>query len=198
MAASRLVAVLVATATLSACLPGEVEGSYKPPFVPISVSINDEGELSVKYENSIVTPIGTFSLNITPPVELNKDDGLLEFLHERVGEPVKSLFVVHDFGKGKAEMVVNGGTDVRTSGDQRKTTIEVPPGAQEFTVEVDDEAEVAEPSTTSVTIWSEPPPTTTTPSDSVSPSTTESRPSSETSTPPESVPASLPEITPTT
>jgi hypothetical protein len=190
--ALRALAVLAATVALSACEPG-VEGSYKPPFVPISVSVNEKGELSVRYEGSIVTPIGTFSLNITPPVDLHEDDTLLEFLHDRVGEPVKSLFVVHDLGKSEAEMVVNDGTDVNTSGDQSKTTIEVPPGAQEFTVEVDDEAEVAEPSTTSVTSWSEPPPTTTTPSDSVSPtpSTTDS---SDSSTPPDSIPATLPEV----
>jgi hypothetical protein len=157
-------ATLVAVATGATSCPeysGEV--SYKPPFVPISVSINEKGELSVRFDASVVTPIGTFSLNVTPRYALDDDDGLLEILHNRFGEPVRSLFVVDQFGKGEAEMTVSGGEDVQKSGDQKKTTIEVEPGAQEFTIEVDDGDEVATPETTSVTTWSEPAPTTSSP-----------------------------------
>ena len=34
---------------------------YKPPFLPLSVAINQNGEISVSAEASVVTPIGTFS-----------------------------------------------------------------------------------------------------------------------------------------
>jgi hypothetical protein len=191
----RTIATLVAVATLSAgttrCDDAEIEAGYKPPFVPIMVSINERGELSVSFDDSIVTPIGTFSLTVTPRTSVDEGDGLLEILHYRDGEPVMSLFQIEEFAKGEAELTVSGGTDVEKSGDRERITIEVPPGAQEFTLEVDDEEAVAAPSTTSVTEWSEPAPTTTPPESSTAPPESSENPTSS----PSDVPASFPPAT---
>jgi hypothetical protein len=208
----RAVPALTAIATALASTSTSCEASYKPPFIPIVVSINERGELSASFDAAIVTPIGTFSLHATPPgAPTSKDDGLLELVHQRVGEAVKSIFLVRGFGKGTAEIAVTGGSDVRKSGDRKKTRIEIPPGAQQFTLDVDDHDAVQSPSTTSVTTWSEQPPapqptttgstTTTGPTTTTRPTTT-SRPTttkptigqSATTTPPSS---SQPTILPT-
>jgi hypothetical protein len=39
--------------------------SYQPPNLPIKISIDTNGHLEVSWENSIQTPIGTFSAEIT-------------------------------------------------------------------------------------------------------------------------------------
>lgn len=177
------VTTLAALATGATSCPVSGEASYKPPFVPISVSVNEKGELSVSFDGSVVTPIGTFSLNVTPHVPMDDDDGLLEIRHDREGEAVRSLFVVDQLGKGDTGLTVSGGEDVRTSGDQRRTTIEVEPGAQDFTIEADDGDAVATPETTSVTTWSEPAATTEPPSSEPEPSES-ATPSEEESTEP--------------
>lgn len=191
----RTIATLAAIATLSAgttgCRHVEVEGSYKPPFVPIVLSVNERGELSVSYDGTFVTPIGTFALTVTPRVSVDEGDGLLEVLHYRDGEAVVSFFQIEEFAKGEAELTVSGGTDVEKSGDRERTTIEIPPGAQEFTLEVEDADAVAAPSTTSVTEWSEPAPTTTPPDSS----TSSTEPSESPASSPSEVPASFPPAT---
>jgi hypothetical protein len=184
-----LIGLVALLAAASGCKDATVGGSYKPPFVPIAVSVNDRGELSISFVASIVTPLGTFSLDVTPHLtDVTEDDGVLEIIHFRHGEKVKSLFKVENFAKGETEITVADGSGVRTSGDRKTTTtIEVPRGAQEFTLEAEDAEKVAEPTTTSTSSWSEPPPTTTSPmagttSSSEPPSSTESPASSPPST----------------
>jgi hypothetical protein len=174
----RALPALTATATLLASTSASCEGSYKPPFLPIAVSINDQGELSASFDTAIVTPIGTFALNVKPPLPKNKADGLLEILHQRHKKPVGSFFLVHGFNKGKTEIAVTGGSGVHKSGNRKKTTIEVPPGAQKFTLDVENHDAVQPPSTKNATTWTEPTPTTTQPTTteptSTEPTTTDS------------------------
>jgi len=54
-----IVAMLVAS-----CGP-EAEISYKPPLIPIKVSVNSSGEVSVGLSHSLETPIGTFDIGMS-------------------------------------------------------------------------------------------------------------------------------------
>ena len=42
----------------------DVEAYYKPPLVPISISVNQDGKISVRFDASIVTPMGTFGIGV--------------------------------------------------------------------------------------------------------------------------------------
>lgn len=44
---------------------GSVSVGYQPPVVPVKISINSNGELQVSWENSIQTPYGTFSAEVS-------------------------------------------------------------------------------------------------------------------------------------
>jgi hypothetical protein len=50
--------------SLTAC-SGSVSVGYQPPVLPIKISINTNGELQVSWENSIQTPYGTFSAEVS-------------------------------------------------------------------------------------------------------------------------------------
>jgi len=50
--------------SLTAC-SGSASVGYQPPVVPIKISINTNGELQVSWENSIQTPYGTFSAEVS-------------------------------------------------------------------------------------------------------------------------------------
>jgi len=50
--------------SLMAC-SGSVSVGYQPPVVPVKISINSNGELQVSWENSIQTPYGTFSAEVS-------------------------------------------------------------------------------------------------------------------------------------
>jgi hypothetical protein len=41
---------------------GSLKLSYKPPVVPVAISVNSAGEIAIEAEASVVTPIGTFAL----------------------------------------------------------------------------------------------------------------------------------------
>lgn len=45
-----------------------IELSWQPPFLPISFSIDSNGDLSIEARGSIVTPIGTFSIGTALPL----------------------------------------------------------------------------------------------------------------------------------
>ena len=44
---------------------GSASVSYQPPDLPINISINTDGQLEVSWANSIQTPIGTFSTDVS-------------------------------------------------------------------------------------------------------------------------------------
>jgi len=50
--------------SLTAC-SGSAAVSYQPPNLPVKISIDTNGQLKVSWENSIQTPIGTFSAEIS-------------------------------------------------------------------------------------------------------------------------------------
>jgi len=62
---SALVALLVTPAGAAA---QTLRVSYRPPFVPISVSVDQRGRISVDGELSIVTPLGEFSIGAELPI----------------------------------------------------------------------------------------------------------------------------------
>jgi hypothetical protein len=109
-----------------------------------------------------VTPIGTFSAEVSPPpVDIGSDGALLAIRHWRqdTQETVVSLFQVRGIAKSNAELVVNGDTDVEVSREGTTTIIDVPVNATSFTIEVDKPEAVEMRDTDSTTTWSEPSPT---------------------------------------
>lgn len=58
------VSLVLMSVLITAC-SGNVSVGYQPPVVPIKISINSNGELQVSWENSIQTPYGTFSAEIS-------------------------------------------------------------------------------------------------------------------------------------
>ncbi|HKS49352.1 MAG TPA: hypothetical protein VJT49_30445 [Amycolatopsis sp.] len=139
---------------------GTVQITYQPDFLPIAVSIDDHGNLSLSLNKQYVTPIGTFSLSATPSPTMDPgDDVLLTLRHILHGEWVESLFRLVGLGKANTDLAVSGDPGVRQAGDRRKTTLEVPPGTHHLRVDVTDHSAVKTPPPTSVTKWSEPPPT---------------------------------------
>jgi hypothetical protein len=181
-AIASLTAIAAFLAGPSGCQNG-VEVGFKPDFVPIEVFVNTQGDLWVRFDGAVVTPIGTFTVNETPDPKGHEGDLLVAFSYVRHGEPVSSWFSLEDFAKGDAELAVTGGSGVEITQDEDKATIEIPAGVQEFKLEPDNYEEVAEPASTSVTRWSEPPSMSPTPSPTPSdPSNTISPPSSTSAT----------------
>jgi hypothetical protein len=166
----RVVTVLVTLTALAAivgsssagCKPPTASVGYKPPYVPIQVSANTLGELTVSFNPEIVTPIGTFSAEVSPPpVDIGSDGTLLAIRHWRqdTQETVVSLFQVRGIAESDAKLVVNGDTDVKVSREGTTTIIDVPVNATSFTIEVDKPEAVEMRDTGSTTTWSEPSPT---------------------------------------
>lgn len=186
----RALFCLCAFGTLLALLGAKCEAAFKPAFAPILMSINERGELSLTYDGEFVTHIGTFYLSASPFDSLDPgDDVLIAVGHSLDGDDVESAFRLHDLGKGTADVTLAGGQGTRKTGDRKKSRIQVPPGPQQFTVDVNDHDAVQRPPAQSVKTWSEPRPTkpspTTTPTSTTPPTKTQpsTRPS-RTSTPP--------------
>lgn len=49
---------------LTACRGGTVSVGYQPPFIPVKVSIDSNGHLSVSWDGIFQTPLGTFSVGV--------------------------------------------------------------------------------------------------------------------------------------
>lgn len=50
------------TAIMTEGIKEVIEGSYKPPFIPVTISFSTENIIQVKVSGSVVTPLGSFSL----------------------------------------------------------------------------------------------------------------------------------------
>ena len=63
MRATRIFAFLILTFTLASC---DLSFGYKPPAIPLSVSIDTQGQVtfSVEQDVKLPTPIGTFSVGV--------------------------------------------------------------------------------------------------------------------------------------
>lgn len=139
-------ATLAGAALLLIVAVPQGEGEAKPQFGPISVSIDESGVLSVGFDRSVVTPIGTFAISATIPLDLAAKSSLLEFRHQQRGAGVKSLFDLRDFAAGDANLVATGSSGVQVSGAREHQVVMIPAKAQRFLLDVDDHAKVETPS----------------------------------------------------
>jgi Elongation factor Tu domain 2 len=155
-----LSAFVALTATLGSSGAGRAVGC-KPAYAPISAKADTDGNLLVSYDGSYVTPIGTFSATATVlGLNLSEGDILLEIRHWRVdaSEKVKALFVVRGVGKNGVDLTVIGGSGIQVSKNGTTTIVDVPRGAQEFTIAVDDPEAVKPSEDSTMSTWSGQPP----------------------------------------
>lgn len=89
-----------------------VEAGYRPPFVPITLTIKQNGAISFSTSQSIVTPVGTFSLqeNILTNLSLHDNETLLVIRHQVGKEIVDQVFRINSGEELVA--VINGRTIV--------------------------------------------------------------------------------------
>lgn len=69
--------LFIFVAACSGCerpIVAQAKVSWKPPFLPVSLSINSEGAVSIEGETSLVTPIGTFSFGAEIPLSKAVDE----------------------------------------------------------------------------------------------------------------------------
>lgn len=77
----RLMFVALVIAILSGCTAYEpavgISASYKPPMLPVKLIIDTKGNVTIKGEASLVTPIGTFSIGADYSVRTTQDSILV-------------------------------------------------------------------------------------------------------------------------
>lgn len=91
-----------------------IKGEYKPPFVPVQISVSTNGSLSLDLTQSIVTPIGTFS--IAENVSVNRPPVLSTVLLV-IRHKVKSAIIDEAFQVDAEDItvVLDGETNLRVS-----------------------------------------------------------------------------------
>ena len=102
-------AVLAGLVSLSGCgVFGGSNVSYRPPFVPVEFSIDAKGQVSVTHGREVVTPWGTFGLEVqlTPEIRRRSDEGTLVVIkRETGGTPAQDVFTLAQRG---ASACLNG------------------------------------------------------------------------------------------
>jgi hypothetical protein len=88
-------ALLAACGSLLGCT-GEV--GYKPPFIPVTFSLNSNGDISVTAGGSITTLIGTFSFSAQVTTPIGKDSTRLSIMQSVQGEISKTVYDIGEQG----------------------------------------------------------------------------------------------------
>jgi hypothetical protein len=103
--AAVLTVVVSASCSSPIAVTGEV--GYKPPFLPVALTVDSRGHISVEGDASIVTPVGTFSIgaNVTNAMKSVPHATLLIIRHKRDGLIVDTVFTVRS---QEIVAVVNG------------------------------------------------------------------------------------------
>jgi hypothetical protein len=106
-----LLPFFVSCASDSSTSATNVSLSYTPPFLPISFSISSDGNISVKGNLSIVTPLGTFDIGVDVSSSLKPDDHTLDVVirHLDKGSPVDTAYAIQT-GQSEVVVVTNGTT----------------------------------------------------------------------------------------
>jgi hypothetical protein len=111
----RISLALLLVLPMAACGSRTEAGvAYKPPLIPIQVKIGLDGSISFDLDKTIVTPIGTFSLEAGIAVNRDVPRGstLLIIRHRQAGVVVDDLYEIHD---ENVTVTVNGLTTFQVS-----------------------------------------------------------------------------------
>lgn len=87
--AIRITSLLLLVILLSACQPqGNIEIGYQPPYVPVRISVNSNGEVNAEASYEWVTSIGTFDIGGGVNVSALRNKYSSDVLIVRVDEEV--------------------------------------------------------------------------------------------------------------
>jgi hypothetical protein len=91
-----------------------VKAGWSPPFVPVKLSISSEGKISLSTGQSIVTPVGTFSLEEEASRTLVPEENTIHLIirHNHAGSKVDDVFKV---GDEEVEAVIDGRVRIKVT-----------------------------------------------------------------------------------
>ena len=136
-----ILALLLSCLLVSACGSGDPEVSYKPPYLPIKFQVGSDG-VDVVGEQSIVTPLGAFSINAKYALTGKSRDEIYVVIENRkLGRDGTKWIYRVKAGTGSFTAVVDGRTTIQVKHDG--VTIDVTDGS----IKVIELAQVAPTST---------------------------------------------------
>lgn len=107
----------------SGCGEAVPELSYSPPALPITITLNNKGELSISPTASVVTFIGTFEVGVNIPLTQNaKESGILLIIRDYNAKPPDKVFRVK---VGKNITVTTNGRTVVTIDSQGVAVVDI-------------------------------------------------------------------------
>jgi len=126
----RLLLCLVVLLPMAACTTDpDVQVGYSPPLVPVKLSLSEAG-ISVSGDQSLVTPLGTFSIGAKYSLDPVSTDAIRVVVQDKSEGPM-GFQHVYDVttGAGEFTAVVNGKTTIQVS--ERQVLIDVTEGTIE-------------------------------------------------------------------
>lgn len=112
----------------------EGSASYKPPGVPVEFTVDTSGAISIGIGDEIVTPIGTFGIDVEKSLTPKDDESIVTILHYAGGASKKSQYSVKLDETLYVE--VNGNAHLKFA--NRAVEVTAPRGSQ-TTIKVADE-----------------------------------------------------------
>jgi predicted Fe-Mo cluster-binding NifX family protein len=118
MTKSRISNTLMLLILIGNCLffsgcEGEV--SYRPPYLPVKLAVDDKGNISIQGQASLVTAIGEFSISVkAAPVV--PENSLLVIVRDRK-RGIDRMYKI-DTGSGEFTCVINGSVTLRITNKQ--------------------------------------------------------------------------------
>jgi hypothetical protein len=111
-----LMAAITIILAATGCSGGTAAVSYKPPFAPISLTIDSHGSISVHASASIVTPVGTFSVGMGVAKGMSSIPGatLLIIKHWKGGSLVDDVYKI-EIESEEITVVLDGRTTLTVS-----------------------------------------------------------------------------------
>jgi hypothetical protein len=94
----RLMLVLAAMLISTACWNGSATVGYRFPFVPVELSLHEDGRISVTTGASLVTPLGTLSVSGGVSTQPQAGHTLLYVTHEVNGVSQTDPFDINEVG----------------------------------------------------------------------------------------------------
>src|ERR1700730_17433100 len=117
---ATLITVMATTAVSTSCANGvSVNGDigYTPPFLPVTLTIDTNGNIAIHGDTSIVTPVGTFTIeaNIAKGLAGTSDNTLLIIRHRKGSSIVDDVYTVQS---DKIVVIVDGLTKLVVTSDR--------------------------------------------------------------------------------
>jgi hypothetical protein len=122
-----LLVMVIGSASTRASTKADGGVGYKPPILPVKLSMDSNGKISISGDKELVTPIGTFSIGATYSLPHNESGTIYVVLrNRRLGDDF--IYEVRT-GEGEFNAVVNGRTVIHVKDD--RVTIDVTDAAVE-------------------------------------------------------------------